>query len=94
MDIWIGICLWILALFRKLLEIRRFFVWRIYRSLAYIADHDILWAYKTSPGCVLSAISVSCRAGIGADVASNREQVFEEQLPLQAGIAENVGLTA
>ena len=55
LDIGDGFRLRVLALFRKLLEIRRFFVWRIHRSLADIADLDRIRARKTQPGMFSSA---------------------------------------
>src|ERR1039458_10048836 len=88
MDIRSGLRLRVLALFRKLREIRRFLLRRVYRSLAHIANHGILWAYQAAAGCVSTAQPVFCWPGGDTDVASGREQVFEEQLPLPPGVRE------
>ena len=82
MDIGGGFYMRILALFGKLLEIRRFLLWRVYRSLPYFADDDLLWAYEAAADDVFAAQLTPCCPGVGADVASGREQVLEEQLPL------------
>src|ERR1035441_1254683 len=94
MDIRSGLRLRVLALFRKLREIRRFLLRRVYRSLAHIADHGILWAYQAAAGCVSAAQPVSYWPGGDTHVASGREQIFEEQLPLPPGVPEDAWVRA
>jgi hypothetical protein len=78
MDIGGGFYMRILALFGKLLEIRRFLVWCVYCSFPYLADDDIPRAYEAAAYGVFAAQLTPCYSGIGADVASGREQVLEE----------------
>lgn len=88
MDIRPGFRIRILALFWKLLEIRRFLLRCIHRSLAYITDHDMLRTHQTASGRVLSAQPFSRWFGFGAHVASNREPILEEQFPLPSSLHE------
>src|ERR1035438_10462480 len=90
MDFRAGLRLRILASLRKFLEIRRFLLRRLYRSLADFANHDLLWPYKAAASLVFPAQRVMCCSGIDPHVASGREQVSGKQLPLPPGNPEGV----
>ena len=82
LDIWICFCLWILALLRKLLKIRRFLVRSLHRPLANLADPDRSGSYEACTVHLCAGELVLHWLDSYPDVEAGREQVSGEQLPL------------
>ena len=87
LDIWICFCLWILALLRKLLKIRRFLVRSLHRPLANLADTNRTGSYNAYPAYFCPVEFVLYWIDRYPDVEVRREQVPGKQFPLPPSIS-------